>query len=160
MNAETPLAAARATGPLPAGHPVVKPKKVGVLLVNLGTPDGTEFKPMRRYLREFLSDPRVIEIPRWKWYPILYGIVLNTRPSKSGKAYASIWNRELNESPLRTFTRAQGEKLAARMLGDAEVVVDWAMPSPSGPMCCRPRVATASSSSRSIRNIPRRPRRR
>lgn len=127
MNAETPLAAARATGPLPAGHPVVKPKKVGVLLVNLGTPDGTEFKPMRRYLREFLSDPRVIEIPRWKWYPILYGIVLNIRPSKSGKAYASIWNRELNESPLRTFTRAQGEKLAARMVGDAEVVVDWAM---------------------------------
>lgn len=127
MNAHSPTAAARATGPLPAAHPMVKTKKIGVLLVNLGTPDGTTYAPMRRYLKEFLSDKRVIEWPRALWYPILYGIVLNTRPTKSGKAYASIWNEERNESPLRTFTRAQGEKLALRMAGDIDVVVDWAM---------------------------------
>lgn len=116
-----------AIGPLPSGHPPVKPKKVGVLLVNLGTPDGTDFKPMRRYLKEFLSDKRVIEWPRAAWYPILYGIVLNTRPKKSGRAYEEIWNHERNESPLRTFTRSQGEKLAERLAGHAEVVVDWGM---------------------------------
>ena len=127
MNALTKTIAERSIGPLPEGHPPVKQPKVGVLLVNLGTPDGTDFKPMRRYLKEFLSDKRVIEWPRAAWYPILYGIVLNTRPKKSGAAYAEIWNKERNESPLRTFTRAQGEKLAARMAGDAGVVVDWAM---------------------------------
>jgi ferrochelatase len=127
MNVHAPIETNRATGPLPAGHPVVRSRKIGVLLVNLGTPDGTTYKPMRRYLKEFLSDKRVIEWPRAAWYPILYGIVLNTRPTKSGKAYASIWNTERNESPLRTFTRAQGEKLAVRMAGETEVVVDWAM---------------------------------
>ncbi|WP_107991036.1 ferrochelatase [Breoghania corrubedonensis] len=101
--------------------------KIGVLLVNLGTPDGTDYWPMRRYLREFLSDKRVIEWPRWLWYPILHGIVLTRRPSKSGAAYASIWNRERDESPLRTVTRAQGEKLAAAFAGEPQVVVDWAM---------------------------------
>ena len=101
--------------------------KVGVLLVNLGTPDGTDFRPMWRYLREFLSDPRVIELNKAVWYPILYGLVLTTRPGKSGANYARIWNRERNESPLHTFTRAQGERLA-RALGDLpQVVVDWAM---------------------------------
>ena len=99
--------------PLPAGHPHVPSRKIGVLLVNLGTPDGTDFWPMWRYLREFLSDPRVIELNRAIWYPILYGLVLTTRPKKSGANYAKIWNREKNESPLRTFTRAQAEKLAA-----------------------------------------------
>ncbi|ALN74257.1 ferrochelatase [Aureimonas sp. AU20] len=127
MNAPVSRAASTEIGPLPVGHPPVRPKKIGVLLVNLGTPDGTDFKPMRRYLKEFLSDKRVIEWPRAAWYPILYGIVLNTRPKKSGHAYEQIWNHERNESPLRTFTRAQGEKLAARMAGDAGVVVDWAM---------------------------------
>ncbi|MDY8107875.1 ferrochelatase [Fulvimarina sp. 2208YS6-2-32] len=127
MNALTKTMAERAIGPLPAGHPVVRTPKVGVLLVNLGTPDGTDFKPMRRYLKEFLSDSRVIEWPKIAWYPILYGIVLNTRPKKSGKAYAEIWNEEMNESPLRTFTRAQGEKLAVRMAAHENVVVDWAM---------------------------------
>lgn len=68
--------------------------KVGVLLVNLGTPDGTSYGPMRRYLAEFLSDRRVIEWPRLIWYPILYGIVLNTRPKRSGRLYDRIWNRE------------------------------------------------------------------
>lgn len=118
---------ARALGPLSAGHPAVKIGKVGVMLVNLGTPDGTSYGPMRRYLAEFLSDTRVVDTPRALWLPILHGIILNTRPSKSGKAYESIWNKELNESPLRTFTRAQGEKLAIAMKDVPNVVVDWAM---------------------------------
>jgi ferrochelatase len=113
---------------LPSDHPKVKAGKIGVLLVNLGTPDGTDFRSMRRYLREFLSDKRVIEWPRALWYPILYGIVLNTRPTKSGKAYDEIWNRELDESPLRTITRSQADKLAADMTDpDGRLVVDWAM---------------------------------
>ncbi|MFZ1680217.1 MAG: ferrochelatase [Rhizobiaceae bacterium] len=120
-------AAARAIGPLPAGHPAVAAKKTGVLLVNLGTPDGTDRVSMRRYLRQFLSDPRVIEWPKAIWYPILHGIVLNTRPKKSGAAYDSIWNRELNESPLRTFTRSQGLKLAEALADLPCVDVDWAM---------------------------------
>ncbi|GGD95173.1 ferrochelatase [Aureimonas endophytica] len=127
MNMHSPPSNGRAVGPLPAGHPPVKARKVGVLLVNLGTPDGTSYAPMRRYLKEFLSDRRVIEWPRAAWYPILYGIVLNTRPKKSGRAYDLIWNRERNESPLRTFTRAQGEKLAERLADEAEVMVEWGM---------------------------------
>lgn len=112
---------------LPEGHPPVRIGKVGVLLVNLGTPDGTSYWPMRRYLREFLSDRRVIEWPRAIWYPILHGIVLNTRPKKSGAAYDAIWNREHDESPLRTFTRSQAEKLGAALEGLDNVIVDWAM---------------------------------
>lgn len=113
----------RATGP----RAQTKLPKIGVLLVNLGTPDGTGYGPMRRYLAEFLSDRRVIEWPRLFWYPILYGIVLNTRPKRSGRLYDRIWNREKNESPLRTYTRAQGEKLAAALADYPNVVVDWAM---------------------------------
>ncbi|TCQ77669.1 ferrochelatase [Ochrobactrum sp. BH3] len=105
----------------------IKQPKVGVLLVNLGTPDGTSYAPMRRYLAEFLSDRRVIEWPRLLWYPILYGIVLNTRPKRSGALYDRIWNREKNESPLRTYTRAQGEKLAVALKDHPNVIVDWAM---------------------------------
>ncbi|MHC5655886.1 ferrochelatase [Stappia sp.] len=113
---------------LPAAHPPVKAGRIGVLLVNLGTPDGTDFRSMRRYLQEFLTDKRVIEWPKALWYPILYGIVLNTRPKKSGKAYEEIWNKELDESPLRTITRAQSDKLAAELAGvDDRIVVDWAM---------------------------------
>ncbi|MBX3566863.1 MAG: ferrochelatase [Rhizobiaceae bacterium] len=112
---------------LPAGHPPVPARRIGVLLVNLGTPDGTDTGSMRRYLREFLSDPRVIEMPRFLWYPILYGIVLNVRPKKSGANYAKIWNREKDESPLRTFTRAQAEKLAEIFSGEPEIMVDYAM---------------------------------
>ncbi len=129
MTLSTPIRRedAKPVGPLPADHPKVSIGKVGVLLVNLGTPDGTDYKPMRRYLKEFLSDKRVIEWPRALWYPILYGIVLNTRPKKSGAAYAEIWNHERNESPLRTFTRAQGEKLAAIFAANPVIHVDWAM---------------------------------
>src|SRR5262245_18969036 len=106
---------AKATGPMPAGHKPVKAGKVGVLLVNLGTPDGTDFVSMWRYLREFLSDPRVIELNKAIWYPILYGLVLTTRPRKSGANYAKSWNREQDESPLRTYTRSQSEKLAVAL---------------------------------------------
>ncbi|MEG6507551.1 ferrochelatase [Methyloligella sp. 2.7D] len=101
--------------------------RVGVLLVNLGTPDGTDYWSMRRYLKEFLSDRRVIEVSQLIWWPVLNGIILTTRPSKSGEAYASIWNEELNESPLRTITRSQAEKLAAAFSNQPEIVVDWAM---------------------------------
>ncbi|QPC85446.1 ferrochelatase [Mesorhizobium sp. NBSH29] len=117
----------KATGPLPAGHPSVPRRKVGVMLVNLGTPDGTTYAPMWRYLREFLSDPRVIELNRAIWYPILYGLVLTTRPQKSGANYARIWNRKKDESPLRTITRSQSEKLADIFAGDPEIIVDWGM---------------------------------
>lgn len=112
---------------LPSDHPPVRAGRIGVLLVNLGTPDGTDYWPMRRYLKEFLSDRRVIETPRLLWWPILNGMVLSTRPQKSGEAYATIWNKERNESPLRTFTRSQGEKLAADFAAEDRVEVDWAM---------------------------------
>lgn len=111
----------------PPEHPSVKFGKVSVLLVNLGTPDGTDYSSMRRYLREFLTDRRVIEWSRWKWYPILFGIVLNTRPQKVGKAYETIWNKERNESFLRTYTRNQSELMAERLRDLPNVRVDWAM---------------------------------
>jgi len=114
-------------GALPADHPKVSFGKVGVLLVNLGTPDGTDKASMRRYLEEFLTDRRVIEWSRLFWYPILYGIVLNRRPAKVGKAYETIWNKELNESYLRTYTRSQGELMAERLKDLPNVVVDWGM---------------------------------
>src|SRR5919198_5929854 len=111
----------------PRTGPRGRTRKIGILLVNLGTPDDTGFWPMWRYLREFLSDPRVIELPRPLWYPILYGFVLTTRPSQSGKKYALIWNKERNESPLRTITRAQSERLTERFAGEPSVVVEWGM---------------------------------
>ncbi|WP_421577398.1 ferrochelatase [Shinella sp. M31] len=111
----------------PASHPPVKHGKVGVLLVNLGTPDGTDTTSMRRYLKEFLTDKRVIEWPRIAWYPILFGIVLNTRPGKVGKAYETIWNKDRNESYLRTYTRSQAELMAASLAEHSHIVVDWAM---------------------------------
>jgi ferrochelatase len=127
LASPTDAKAAKAVGPLSANAAPVRPGRIGIMLVNLGTPDGTDFKPMWRYLREFLSDPRVIELNKAIWYPILYGLVLTTRPKKSGANYARIWNREMNESPLRTFTRAQGEKLAAALADLPDVTVDWAM---------------------------------
>jgi ferrochelatase len=101
--------------------------KIGVLLVNLGTPDATDYWSMRRYLKEFLSDRRVIETNRALWWVILNGIVLTMRPRRSGEAYRSIWNIERDESPLRTITRSQAEKVAAALGHRASVVVDWAM---------------------------------
>ena len=111
----------------PAAHPPAKHGKVGVLLVNLGTPDGTDYASMRRYLKEFLTDKRVIEWPKIAWYPILFGIVLNTRPGKVGKAYETIWNKERNESFLRTYTRSQAELMGKALTDHPHVVVDWAM---------------------------------
>ena len=108
-------------------HPPVKFGKVGVLLVNLGTPDGTDKVSMRRYLKEFLMDRRVIEWSPFFWYPILFGIVLNTRPAKVGKAYETIWNKDLNESYLRTYTRNQAEIMARSFADLPNVRVDWAM---------------------------------
>ncbi len=116
-----------ASSHLPSDHPPVRFGKVGVLLVNLGTPDGTDYWSMRRYLAEFLSDRRVIEWSPLYWYPILYGIVLNKRPQKVGKAYEEIWNKDLNESYLRTYTRNQGELLGKALTDLPNVKVDWAM---------------------------------
>ncbi len=110
---------------LPDDHPPVKCGKIGVLLMNLGTPDATDYWSMRRYLKEFLSDRRVIETSRFLWWPILNLIILTTRPTASGEAYDAIWNRELDESPLRTITRSQAELLQQRM--DTRIHVDWAM---------------------------------
>src|ERR671928_747377 len=112
----------------PADHPPVGSGRIGVLLVNLGTPDATDYWSMRRYLKEFLSDRRVIEENRVKWWLILNAIILSVRPGRKGRDYEKIWNRERNESPLRTITRSQAEKLSA-LLGDAgsRVTVDWAM---------------------------------
>src|SRR3954451_13494209 len=112
----------------PADHPPVAAGRIGVLLVNLGTPDATDYFSMRRYLKEFLSDRRVIEDNRLKWWLVLNLIILSVRPRRKGRDYDKIWNKERDESPLRTITRAQAEKLAA-MLGatDARITVDWAM---------------------------------
>ena len=111
----------------PADHPAVSSGKIGVLLLNLGTPDGTTYWPMRRYLREFLSDRRVIEEPRWKWWPILNLIILTVRPAKKGRDYATIWNNERDEGPLKTITRGQAEQLSERFKSNSRIVVDWAM---------------------------------
>ncbi|WP_421726284.1 ferrochelatase [Bauldia sp.] len=111
---------------LPAGHPPVRFGKVGVLLANLGSPSGTDYWSMRRYLKQFLWDQRVIEVARPLWWLILNGIVLTTRPQKSGEAYRTIWNTERDEAPLITITRGQSDKLAERLAGD-EIVVDWGM---------------------------------
>ncbi|MFO1147060.1 MAG: ferrochelatase [Alsobacter sp.] len=121
-------AAFRAIGPLPENHPPVRPRKLGVLLLNLGTPDATDYWSMRRYLKEFLSDQRVIETPRWLWWPILNLIILTVRPGPKGKDYDSIWNKERNEGPLKTITRSQAEQLQAAMADSGDrIVVDWAM---------------------------------
>ena len=111
----------------PQGHPDVRNGRIGVLLVNLGTPEATDYWSMRRYLKEFLSDRRVIEVNPVIWWPLLNGIILTTRPSRSGEAYRQIWNEELDESPLKTITRAQCEGLAAALEGLGDIEVDWAM---------------------------------
>ncbi len=98
-----------------------------MLIVNLGTPEGTDYRSMRRYLAEFLSDRRVIEAPRLLWAPLLQLILLR-RPAARGRDYAAIWNRELNEGPLKTITRSQSAKLAEALKDLApDVEVDWAM---------------------------------
>ncbi|PJE34782.1 ferrochelatase [Pseudooceanicola lipolyticus] len=113
----------------PGNHPAIAEEKVGILLANLGTPDGYDYWSMRRYLGEFLSDQRVIDYPRWKWQPLLQLIILSKRPFTSGAAYKSIWDEERGESPLMTITRRQSAKIAKAMserFGD-RVMVDFCM---------------------------------
>jgi len=106
----------------PDDHPKVPPEKIGVLLINLGTPDAPEARAVRRYLAEFLSDPRVIEIPAIAWKPILHGIILRTRPHKSAEAYNQVWTNE--GSPLRVIAHRQAEALRGRF---PDVSIHYAM---------------------------------
>lgn len=116
------------TTPLPApAATAAAPERVGVLLVNLGTPDRADAKAVRVYLREFLSDPRVIENQGLIWKLVLNGIILPRRPAVKARDYQKIWNTERDESPLFTFTRGQADKLAAALAGHGHVTVDWAM---------------------------------
>ena len=111
----------------PPNHPPAPSGKVGVLIVNLGTPEGTDYWSIRRYLQEFLSDRRVIETPRALWLPILQVILLR-RPHAKGRDYEAMWNKEKDEGPLKTITRSQSEKLSLALNDlDREMVVDWAM---------------------------------
>ncbi|MBT8425483.1 MAG: ferrochelatase [Silicimonas sp.] len=114
---------------LPPDHPPLKRQKVGILLANLGTPDGYDYWSMRRYLNEFLSDRRVIDYSPWTWQPLLQLIILTKRPFSSGAAYRSIWNEEMGESPLMTITKAQTKKILSALTeryGD-DVLVDFCM---------------------------------
>ncbi len=113
----------------PADHPPVPRARIGVLLANLGTPDATDYWSMRRYLNEFLSDRRVIDYPAWKWQPLLQLIILSKRPFTSGANYKLIWNKEQDESPLMTITKAQTRAIAEAVKtrhGD-RVMVDFCM---------------------------------
>ena len=116
---------------IPPNHPLVATPKIGVLLVNLGTPDAPTATAVRRYLKQFLSDRRVVEIPALLWQPILRGIILNTRPQKSAKAYAKVWTDQ--GSPLASFTIAQTEALAVRMEGAVDVRYAMRYGNPSVP---------------------------
>ena len=113
----------------PADHPRVEPRKIGVLLANLGTPDCYDYWSMRRYLSEFLSDQRVIDYSPWIWQPLLQLVILSKRPFSSGAAYKSIWNHEAGESPLMTITKAQTAKIAAAIEAEHKgaVIVDFCM---------------------------------
>ncbi|TKW65337.1 MAG: ferrochelatase [Paracoccus denitrificans] len=114
---------------MPPDHPTPPAGKTGVLIANLGTPDGHDYWSMRRYLNEFLSDKRVIDLPSWKWQPILQGIILTKRPFSSGANYKLIWNEELNESPLMTITRDQADALRLRAQDEwsDQVMVEFCM---------------------------------
>lgn len=123
---------AQVTSPSSDGFPVFESGRIGVLLLNLGTPEATDYWSMRRYLKEFLSDRRVIETPRLIWWPVLNLIILTKRPGPKGRDYDGIWNRERDESPLKTITRGQAEKLGQIIAADApeaaaRITVDWAM---------------------------------
>ncbi len=111
---------------MPADHPPVRFGRVGVLAINLGSPSATDYRSMRRYLKQFLSDRRVIETWRPFWLTLLNLVILSTRPQKSGRAYDEIWNTERDEGPLITFTRSQADKLRTALRSD-DVHVDWAM---------------------------------
>jgi protoporphyrin/coproporphyrin ferrochelatase len=120
MKTVSPIESAQAASAAMLPH-------VGVLLVNLGTPDTADARGVRVYLKEFLSDPRVIEDQGLLWKLVLNGIILRTRPRSKARDYRKIWNRERDESPLKTITRSQAEKLARALAGHDHVEVDWAM---------------------------------
>ncbi len=107
-------------------HPEVKFGKIGVLLINLGTPDTTSWWDIRKYLKEFLSDKRVIEVNPIIWQVILNLFILTFRPSKTAHAYRKIWRKDTNESPLLYFTKMQSEELGKK-IGNEKVIVDFAM---------------------------------
>ena len=107
-------------------HPDIKFGKTGVLIINLGTPDSTNWLDIRRYLKEFLSDRRVIEINPILWQLILNLIILNVRPSKTAKAYKEIWMKDINMSPLLYYTKKQAEKISNSIAGD-NIIIDFAM---------------------------------
>ena len=107
----------------PGNHQAITPPKIGVLIVNLGSPDAPTTNAVKRYLREFLSDRRVVDLPPILWQPILRGIILNTRPRKSARAYKQVWTKA--GAPLIAITKEQAEAVQARF-GDA-VIIDWAM---------------------------------
>src|SRR5215470_3993194 len=120
MTTPIPIDSVQATAAAKLSH-------VGVLLINLGTPDTADAGGVRVYLKEFLSDPRVIEDQGLLWKLILNGIILRTRPRTKARDYQKIWNKERDESPLKTITRAQAEKLARGIAGHDHVEVEWAM---------------------------------
>ena len=107
-------------------HPKIKFGKTGVLIVNLGTPDSTKWLDIRRYLKEFLSDKRVIEVNPILWQLVLNLIILNIRPSKTAKAYKEIWLKDINMSPLMYYTQKQAEKVSNSISND-DILVDFAM---------------------------------
>ena len=107
-------------------HPDIKFGKTGMLLINLGTPDSTNWWDIRKYLKEFLSDKRVIEVNPVLWQIILNLFILNFRPSKTAHAYKKIWLKETNESPLRYYTRNQAERLQQELVGE-NIIVNFAM---------------------------------
>ncbi len=111
---------------MPQGHSPEKGGKTGVLLVNLGTPDSPSTPDVRKYLTQFLSDPKVVELPRMLWLPILYGIISPFKAPKSAEKYQKIWNTQQNDSPLRIITRAQAQNLKRQIATD-NIIVDWAM---------------------------------
>jgi ferrochelatase len=121
--------AAQCPAHAPADHPKMMPAKVGVLLANLGTPDGTDYWSMRRYLGEFLSDKRVVDYSAWVWQPLLQLVILTKRPFTSGAAYRSIWNEDADESPLLTITKQQTAALKEQLKAvyGEDVIVDFCM---------------------------------
>ena len=127
MNDASSEAVAGAS-PRPQGHTPVASGRIGVLIANLGTPDATDYRSMRRYLKEFLSDKRVIEENSLTWKFVFNFIILTLRPRAKGRDYDSIWNRERDESPLKTITRSQSEKLSASLASlDSRILVGWGM---------------------------------
>ena len=110
----------------PDTHPKIPEERIGVLLINLGTPEAPTRSAVRKYLAEFLSDERIVDLPRAVWLPVLYGVILNVRPSITARNYKKVWRTESDESPLRYFTRQQAELLSREIAHDG-IIIDWAM---------------------------------